>query len=189
LPDNVLDHNQEDPHALAMTGPKDVIVMIDCSSTMSHEHNIYHAKKAAKKAIKALTYADYAQVIKYDTSAESGQGAKLLPMTDANKDLMYTFIEGMSAAASDPNTKSRLDDALALAFTIIEASITAGDNTTCFGRGAILVVSDFHDPDYSQANLNGYNRWRRFMVFQYNLTIVPAVSGAACDSDGAAWQI
>jgi len=40
LPDEVLDHNQEDPHALAMTGPKDVIIIIDCSETMSHEHNI-----------------------------------------------------------------------------------------------------------------------------------------------------
>ena len=97
----------------------------------------------------------------------------------------------MAAAGSKANTNTRLDNALQLAFTIIEASITSGDNTTCYGRGAILVVSDFHKPTYSQANLNGYNRWRRFMVFEFNLQIHPnnAHNAAACDSDGAAWII
>jgi len=38
-----------------MTGPKDVIIVIDCSETMNEEHKIYHAKKAAIKAVNSLT--------------------------------------------------------------------------------------------------------------------------------------
>lgn len=57
-PSEILDQNQEDPHALAMTGPKDVIIIIDTSYTMLEDHKIYFAIEAAVKAVNALTYAD-----------------------------------------------------------------------------------------------------------------------------------
>lgn len=96
LPDEVLDHNQEDPHTLAMTGPKDVVIVIDVSYTEGEEHKIFHLKRAVIKAIKALTYADYAMIVWFHTSSLGSQGTELLPMTDTNKTTLIDYIKGFT---------------------------------------------------------------------------------------------
>lgn len=92
-------------------------------------------------------------------------------MTDANKSALITWLYTLTVSEASAGT-TLLDSALSLAFSIIEASITSGDNTLCYGRGAILVISDFHSPSYSSANLvYDYNRWRRFLVFTYGFEV------------------
>jgi RecA-family ATPase len=76
-----------------MTGPKDVIIIIDTSFTMlDGEYKFYHAVQACIKAVNALTYADYAQVIWYNSSSTASQGSLLLPMTDANKSTFIAWL-------------------------------------------------------------------------------------------------
>jgi len=51
-------------------------------------------------------------------------------MTDANKATLIAYIEALTVESSSAGS-TLLDSALSLAFDIIEASITSGDNTLC----------------------------------------------------------
>lgn len=77
--------NESDFHTIATTGPKDIIIMIDISPSMSNSLN--EMKLAAIKVINSLTLYDYMQIVIFNTDASS-QGSELIPVTEANRTIL-----------------------------------------------------------------------------------------------------
>lgn len=81
------------------TGPKDVVILIDTSGSMSNYGRMALAKDAAKQVLRTLTPYDYASVVEFNSVATEWSST-LQPMTDVNKDptdstSIYSFIDNL----------------------------------------------------------------------------------------------
>ena len=73
-------------YAAAAAGPKDVVVVVDVSGSMSGTR-IGMAKAAAKAVLETLTEADFATVVVFSSRADA-YSSTLVRATEANKELM-----------------------------------------------------------------------------------------------------
>lgn len=83
-------------YAAAASGPKDMIVIIDRSGSMSSTDRMALAIQAGKKVIDTLTEADFATVISFSDEAQAASKV-LLQATEANKKKLVAFIDHLSA--------------------------------------------------------------------------------------------
>ena len=78
-------------YAAAAAGPKDVVVVVDVSGSMTGSR-IGMARDAAKAVLDTLTEADYASIIVFSSRADA-YSTTLVQATEANKALMEAFID------------------------------------------------------------------------------------------------
>ena len=71
-------------YASAASGPKDVVIVLDTSGSMSSNDRLTKALTAAKWVINTLSETDYATVVSYASSATSAS-TELLQMTAVNR--------------------------------------------------------------------------------------------------------
>ena len=118
-------------YVAASSGPKDVIIILDVSGSMSGRIDL--AKQAANSVIDALTIGDHFGVVTFSSSAESlnarpefggtATAAKLLPASKENKAKMKSIVNsivqggGTNYYASFEATFNLLDQSIPDEFT------------------------------------------------------------------------
>ena len=99
------DPRAEPWYVQAATGPKDVVVVIDVSGSMTAPRNSIDespldiAKKAAKAVLNTLTSADRVQIVAFSTAATS-PGTELIYATEGHKISMRAFIDSLNPVRS-----------------------------------------------------------------------------------------
>jgi len=152
-------------YASAASGPKDIVILLDVSGSMMSNDRIEMARKAAIKVLDTLLYVDYANIVLFDHEA-SVFSETMIPMTQANKDKMKTWIEANVFPKGGTNFKVGLERA----FNMMMSSRSAHKSSFC--KGAVLFltdgVADWTDEDSEQLiKLN--NADYGYSVFSYAL--------------------
>ena len=84
-------------YSSAASGPKDVVVVIDTSGSMSNKGRMDKAKDAAKAVIKTLNWADYASIVSFGQWAEqmpAGNG-KLLKADEDGRRKLDDYVDSL----------------------------------------------------------------------------------------------
>lgn len=72
-------------YSSAASGPKDVILVLDISGSMTNYNRLTKTKNAAKAVISMLSWADHATVIGFNSNVKTMTDSKLMEATSANK--------------------------------------------------------------------------------------------------------
>ena len=132
-------------YATAASGPKDVVIVVDSSGSMSSGDRIEMAKEAATKVIDTLSSNDYVNVIDFASSAKaySSRGLVKADATVTGKDsAMKTWVDNIRASGS-----TNFRDAFNTAFDLFRA----GDASRSSGcNKVILFLTDGKPDDWSE---------------------------------------
>lgn len=112
-------------YSSAVTGPKDMILVLDKSGSMEENDRMNIMKKGALAQLDTLTFLDYVQVISYSNDVDAA-GDLLLQATDENKQKLIEFIENLESGGT---TKGKLG--LEKAFEIFVDSHQASKTSGC----------------------------------------------------------
>ena len=96
-------------YAAAASGPKDVVLVIDTSGSMSGNLNRM-AKDAAKLVIDTLTEVDFVTIVRYSDGA-SASSSTLVQATDANKITLKAWIDSNIDASGSTNFQAAFQKA------------------------------------------------------------------------------
>ena len=127
-------------YAATASGPKDMILILDTSSSMTSDTSngatrLEIMQEAASAVLDTLTNNDYATVIQFSTDAESYSNT-LLSVTDKNRCLLENYIDNLEAGGI-----TNYEAAFELAFKLMNNSIINGDITGCSAQ-VILFLTD-----------------------------------------------
>lgn len=133
-------------YSAAVTGPKDMILVLDVSGSMKEEGRMDIMKNGAIAQLDTMTFLDYIQVVSYSSDAKA-QGTRLLQGTDENKQLLREYIEQLS-----PGGRTNGQKGLTLAFEIFKNSATDSKTSGCLRIISFLtdgIMSDIDTGDLS----------------------------------------
>jgi len=120
----------------ASSGPKDVVLVIDVSGSMSDYGRMDIAKEAAITIVNTLTVADRVAVVSFATRAtEIGGFKSLVRATHFNKKRLVTAIQNLT-----PNGATNFFDAFSTAFDAIDKTIRSESTSGC--NVAVLFMTD-----------------------------------------------
>ena len=168
-------------YAAAASGPKDVVLVIDCSGSMAGELNRM-AKAAATMVVDTLTSADYVAVIKYSGRA-SAYTPTLVQATDETKTNLKAWIASNIDAAGTTNFRA----AFSKAWEVVDAT---SSSSSC--NRVMLFLSDgdpndWDDSDYESVAAKSASYSPPMHVLTYGLgdRANPTVlKGIACQNAG-----
>jgi hypothetical protein len=86
-------------YAVAASGPKDVVIVIDSSGSMTSEGRMDMAISAATKVIKTLTASDYVSVVDFASNAVAYSN-RLVPASEVNLKAIEAWIEQIRASGT-----------------------------------------------------------------------------------------
>jgi len=112
-------------YASAVTGPKDIILVLDVSGSMGDENRLEIMKNAAIAQLDTMTFLDYIQVVQYSSRAQS-YGMTLLQGTDKNKKRLMEYITNLDSGGGTNGEKG-----VKKAFDIFKNSQQAGSTSGC----------------------------------------------------------
>ena len=121
-------------YVAATSGPKNVILVIDVSGSMSDFGRLELAKDAAKTVINTLTNFDYVGVVKFSDTASTLENT-LLPATLANIRSLNSDIDGITARGT-----TNYEAAFREAFDLLTRSKTQERASSC--QTALLFLTD-----------------------------------------------
>jgi uncharacterized protein YegL len=130
-------------YAEAASGPKDVVLVLDTSGSMSEAGRFALMQKAAKWVTNTLTKYDTATIVDFATHAKmmdfGGEGGtKLQQMDDVGRAKMKEYIDGLSVFGN-----TNMPDAFEKAFDVLEASHAARGGSGCgLKQSVILFLTD-----------------------------------------------
>ena len=124
----------------ASSGPKDVVLVIDTSGSMSEYGRIGLARDAAKTVVETLTVADRVAVVAFNGAAEllnigGGVEGGLVRATQSNKDALVREIDRLEA-----NGATNFHAAFDLTFASLERTIRQESSSGC--NVAVLFLTD-----------------------------------------------
>ena len=123
-------------YVAASSGPKDVVLVLDTSGSMSSASRISLVRTAANDVIDALTIGDHFGVVEFNSNAYTlNPGGRLLQATAENKASMKARVDGLYATGS-----TNFYAGFETAFDLIDASTAAGATSNC--HTAILFLTD-----------------------------------------------
>ncbi|XP_038061260.1 voltage-dependent calcium channel subunit alpha-2/delta-1-like [Patiria miniata] len=131
----------------ASAGPKDVVVLIDSSASMSlvpssrQASNLslmQLAKQAVSHVLSTLTFVDYVAVAKFSTESEQVTVDEVYTLIQATRDNVNALIEEVNKI--QPEGHTNFEQAFRLAFRVLERSASVGRTTAC--NKAILFMTD-----------------------------------------------
>eukprot|EP00931_Biecheleriopsis_adriatica_P093204 TRINITY_DN6694_c0_g1_i1.p1 TRINITY_DN6694_c0_g1~~TRINITY_DN6694_c0_g1_i1.p1 ORF type:complete len:747 (-),score=132.23 TRINITY_DN6694_c0_g1_i1:68-2308(-) len=175
-------------YAAGSTGPKDVVIVVDVSGSMSKENRYVLAKDAVHTLLETLEWKDYASIVLFNQGISAEFSAKMVPVDGCMRKAMKTWVDKQNFA--EGGTDFRV--AMERAFKIIEDSVSAGDTSMC--QKAILFLTDgkadFGDSDYQKMQQLS----KRFdtTIFSYTLGSGADKSVAkklACDNGGVFYPV
>lgn len=118
------------------SGPKDVVLILDTSGSMSSYDRLDIMKEAAIRVINTLGFADYVSVIQFNDEASTLYSTYMSRATSDVKSNLISYIEALEAKGS-----TNFHDAFDLAFRTLQTSITKKELTTNCHK-AILFLTD-----------------------------------------------
>lgn len=183
-------------YASAASARKDVIIIIDTSSSMSFGNRMAHAKSAASWVLNTLTEHDFAMVVAFGDDAQSFR-THMLPMNAVNRKQLQQFISGLVA-----HGETMMSSAFDLAFTILNSSprglsssgcsriiLHLGDGTSD-GDDPILTIRQHNGGPYTAA-MDSYQDFVRIFTYGFGNDIVDECGPArqtlkqiACENGG-----
>ena len=173
-------------YVAASSGPKDVVLVLDTSGSMSSSSRISLVRTAANDVIEALTIGDHFGVVEFNTYGTTlNPGGRLLQATVENKDTMKALVDGLVAGGST-NFYAAFEEA----FDLIDASTAYEASSNC--HTAILFLTDGVMSDgYTESQvynlINQRNAAYDATVFTYSLgsgadDVIP--KAIACETGG-----
>eukprot|EP00945_MAST-04E_sp_MAST-4E-sp1_P004715 g4715.t1 len=130
-------------YSAAVTGPKDMILVLDVSGSMKEEGRMDIMKKGAIAQLDTMTFLDYIQVVSYSTDASS-QGSRLLQGTDENKKKLTEYIKELM-----PGGQTNGKNGLNLAFHIFEKSAAKSS-------GCLRIISFLTDGKMTNIGIDNF---------------------------------
>ena len=151
-------------YVAASSGPKDVVLVLDTSGSMSSSSRISLVRTAANDVIEALTIGDHFGVVEFNTYGTTlNPGGRLLQATVENKDTMKAYVNGLNAGGS-----TNFYGAFEEAFDLIDASTAAGATSNC--HTAILFLTDGDGGSSGLSDMiNQRNTAHDATIFTYSL--------------------
>ena len=128
-------------YASAVTGPKDIILVLDVSGSMGDENRLEIMKSAAVAQLDTMTFLDYIQVVQYSSRAQS-YGMTLLQGTDKNKKKLKEYIMNMGSGGGTNG-----EYGVKKAFDIFTNSRT-GSTSGCTRIISFLTDGEFNTKDW-----------------------------------------
>jgi hypothetical protein len=129
------------------TGPKDVVLVLDKSGSMSREGRNDLAYEAAIRVLKTFGTNDYIGVVLFNHDVETFHPT-LVPLTENNFGLIKSYLDANYANRADGNTN--FQDSIRRAFDMLKDSYDQGVSSTC--TRAIMFLTDgkadFYADDY-----------------------------------------
>jgi len=120
----------------AVTGPKDVVIVVDVSGSMVKEERHVLARKAVKKIIDTLTWKDFATIILFNHVVFDVSSKLMLPMHAANRKKFKDWVDTGDWKSGGTDFITALDHT----FDILGASVKASATTTC--QKLIMFLTD-----------------------------------------------
>ena len=178
-------------YVAASSGPKDVIIILDTSISMSNYGRLGIMKDAATRVINTLAASDYFAVITFNNIAThlgDDEGMNSLQRGDnGHKEYILEEIEALQAGGG-----AQFYPAFDLAFDIFDESDRVERSTNC--HKAILFLTDGHNQDNTdnlltliQSRRNSYAEDSRPAIFTYSFGSVAdktVPKRIACENDG-----
>jgi len=154
-----------DWYAGPAAGPKDVVVVIDRSGSMSTAGRMALAKSAAKSVLRTLTWVDMVTMVAFSASPAKASSS-LVPATASNKQSLERWIDALSPGGST-NFVDALDMGMGL---LLDSRSSECMTTTC--AGALLFLTDGNPDSWGGGNydaLRARNAGGYARVFGYAL--------------------
>jgi hypothetical protein len=121
----------------ASSGPKNVVLVLDTSGSMTDGNRLSLLKQAAKQVIETLTVGDRVAIVEFSSQAKlfAQDNKFLFTATQKNKELLATHIDSFTAAGA-----TNFLDAFTAAFAVLNDSIDQEYPVGC--TTAILFLTD-----------------------------------------------
>ena len=150
-------------YAQSASGPKDVIVVIDISGSMSAGQRISMAKEAVAKIIKTMWWSDHATIVLFDDRTKvyeplSGQRLVLAPMTTEEKEHMSEWAE---LNIRDGGIVGFFDVAFDTAFDIFDNSPA----TSACNKVILFMTDGQSSVNYNSVQTKAQGRGVRIMTY------------------------
>merc|ERR1712224_881805 len=125
-------------YATAATGPKDVVIVIDVSGSMSRNRRDLMATRAAIAVLNTLSWRDFAALVLFDNALKDWypRSGKMVPMSDSTRTQMQQWAGSNIGTFGGTNFEAGIMKAL----DIIKTSVKSGDTSMC--EKAILFLTD-----------------------------------------------
>mmetsp|Transcript_46779 Transcript_46779/g.111336 ORF Transcript_46779/g.111336 Transcript_46779/m.111336 type:complete len:540 (-) Transcript_46779:259-1878(-) len=151
-------------YVAASSGPKDVVLVLDVSGSMSGT-GLSVAKKAATRIISALTIGDHFAIVAFSDPVQFQSGATLQRATSEAKEKASRDVEGLTAVGG-----TNFLAAFQTTFSILDQSVVDEASSGC--SKAILFLTDgkTNSPEAEVMGLiESRNRAHQAIIFSYSL--------------------
>ncbi len=125
-------------YSAAATGPKNVVLVIDTSGSMSDANRIGKARNAAKRILQTLTHTDFVSIVAFDDRVRKFPGGTLVRATEENRASIAAWIDDLTAGGG-----TFFFEAMDATFDLLEASRRQDQVSGC--HTAILFLTDGKD--------------------------------------------
>jgi Mg-chelatase subunit ChlD len=176
-------------YASAVTGPKDVVIVVDVSGSMGQQNRYNIAAEATVEALNTLDWRDFASIVLFDGEVAGVYSDLMVPVTESERSSMQSW----ARANIKPKGGTSFTAGLWKALKIIQRSISAGRSAMC--EKAILFITDGQDTQWRESDY-GYVKnectKRGTILFSYALgsgaeqTITKRL---ACDNRGVFYKV
>ncbi len=147
-------------YSAAVTGPKDVVILVDVSGSMSSGRRIVMAQEAALKVLDTLTWTDYVTIIAFSSIA---RGPPMQAATDATKDFLRSWVDSNIMPSGGTNYRAAFE----LAYTRLTGSTSSG----C--QKVILFLTDGEPNEWDNTDFarlrDDYHAAQGITIFGYAL--------------------
>ncbi|CAN0102855.1 unnamed protein product [Discosporangium mesarthrocarpum] len=125
-------------YVAASSGPKDVVIVLDISGSMSVSGRLDLAKEAAGSVLGTMTPHTFVTIVVFSETARVITGSNLLlRATNENKELLVELLDQVVL-----ETTTNFEVALNLAFDVLDTSRLAGEGYSSSCSTAILLLTD-----------------------------------------------
>ena len=174
----------------AASGPKDVVIVLDKSGSMSQQSRMEIMVRAAHRLLNTFTEADYIGMVAFSSGADAALSeTRLLRATDENKARFAAWIDTLT-----PGGTTNFVDAFDRAFTLLRGSHGQGYLHSSGCTKAILFLSDGEpNPTPTAASIREQaDALGGVKIFTYALgsgARTDVLKEMSCQNSGALWQV
>jgi len=184
-------------YASGATGPKDVVIVVDVSGSMSTARRSTTAKKAVKAILDTLAWKDFASIVLFNGNVAGVYSTRLVSVTDENRARMKAWVDSGEISWNEGSTNFvdalfQEDANLPGAFGLLSASVAEGQTSMC--QKVIMFLTDGEAP-FSEADFDKAIQKSEQMdaiIFTYALgsgADATITKRLACENRGIFYQV